>query len=89
MAKSNTPNADIIMDLYPEHEFMFADGFDSAIIGVAERCGSELLICYDRQKVIAGLVTQGMSEEEAIEYYEFNIVGGYMGPKTPMFIDII
>jgi len=27
-----------------------------------------------------------MSEEEAIEYMDFNVVGAYMGKKTPLFM---
>lgn len=27
-----------------------------------------------------------MTEEEAIEFYEFNIQGAYMGDKTPILI---
>jgi hypothetical protein len=36
-------NRDIILEMYPDYEFMFADGFDDAIIGVFERFGSEPL----------------------------------------------
>jgi hypothetical protein len=27
-----------------------------------------------------------MNEEEAIEYMEFNVIGAYMGKKTPLFM---
>ena len=30
---------------------------------------------------------EDMSEEEAIEYYYFNVVGSYVGEKTPMFVE--
>jgi len=26
-----------------------------------------------------------MSYEEAVEYFEYNVIGAYMGEKTPMF----
>ena len=30
---------------------------------------------------------QGMTTEEAIEFYEYNIVGAYMGEATPIFLE--
>ena len=29
---------------------------------------------------------RGMSEEEAVDFFEFNVAGAYMGPNTPMFV---
>ena len=53
---------------------MIADGYDAAIIGVARRCGQPDLIAYDLEKIIEILVKRdGMSYEEAVEYFEFNI----------------
>ena len=31
-------------------------------------------------------VKQGMSYEEAVEWVEFNVIGGWLGDNTPMFI---
>ena len=28
----------------------------------------------------------GMTEEEAVEYFEFNIIGAWMGEETPCFL---
>lgn len=28
-----------------------------------------------------------MTEEEAIEYFEYNILGSYMGENTPVFLE--
>lgn len=89
MSKKKAKNKELILDMYPDHEFMFADGFDGAIIGVSERFGSEPIIFYDKNKVIKKLQSQGMTYEEALEYYDFNIVGAYVGEKTPGFIDTI
>jgi hypothetical protein len=64
---------------------LFADGFDEAIIGVAERIGMEPVVAYDTDKIIE-ILSRDMTEEEAIEYFEFNILGAYMGERTPVFI---
>ena len=64
---------------------LFADGFDDAIIGVAERIGMEPVVAYDVNKIIE-ILARDMSEDEAVEYFEFNILGAYMGERTPVFI---
>ena len=65
---------------------LFADGFDDAILGLAERAG-EFLVAYDVEKCIEVLMEQGMDREEAEEYFEFNVVGAYVGENTPIFVD--
>jgi hypothetical protein len=66
-------------------ELMFADGFDEAIVGVVERCGSPPVVCYDVTRCIDVLAKQ-MTYEEAVEYFDFNVAGAYMGPLTPMYL---
>lgn len=63
-----------------------ADGFDDAVIGVASRCGSVDVLAYDVEKIILKLMLDGMTREEAEEYFEFNILGAYVGEYTPVFI---
>jgi hypothetical protein len=61
------------------------DGFDEAILGVVERCDL-LVVCYDRNKIIS-ILKRDMNEEQAWEYYEYNILGAYMGESTPVYLD--
>lgn len=63
-----------------------ADGFDAALIGVEFRHGSPDRLVYSFEKAAAVLVGQGMDEEEAMEYLEFNCVGAYVGPDTPVWV---
>lgn len=71
-----------------DDELLFADGFDEAIIGVAERF-NDTFVVYDKQKVLEIMVKRdGMSYEEAMEFFDFNIVGAWVGPKTPAFVDV-
>lgn len=67
-------------------EALLLDGFDDAIIGMAERCGQEPVVAYDVDKIIDLLMKDGMDYDEAVEYFEFNIAGAYVGPETPMLI---
>ena len=67
--------------------FYKADGFDKAVIGIAERCGDlEQVIAYDAEKCIDILMAQGMDEGDAIEFFNFNVAGAYVGPRTTVFI---
>ena len=79
---------DTIFEKYPDNEFTFADGFDDCIIGVVERFGMEPIICYDKDKVINSLQNEGMSYEEAYEYFDYNIIGAFVGETTPAFMHL-
>jgi hypothetical protein len=64
-----------------------ADGFDDAIIGRMERFGMDPILAYDWDKCVEILVERdGMDNEEAIEYMDFNVTGAWMGDGTPCFI---
>jgi len=64
------------------------DGFDSAIIGTAERCNMDTVIAYDLTKMVKILVARDdMSMEEAHEYIQFNIIGAYIGEYTPIIVN--
>ena len=68
-------------------DLLFADGFDGAILGAAERCGSPLVVVYDYAKCCEILVSrEGMTDDEAVEWMEFNVVGAYVGNRTPWFL---
>ncbi len=66
-------------------ELLLADGLESAFVGVAEQFSTRFAV-YDRDKVINGYIKDGMSEEEAEEYFQFNVQGAWVGPTTPAFI---
>ena len=54
--------------------------------------GRPLRVVYDRDRVIAAIMEQGgdgMSYEEAVEHFDFNIAGAYVGDRTPVFVDRI
>ena len=77
---------DSILDMYPDNEFLFADGFDDAIIGVTSFNGNEV-ICYSVEKILDILMKKdGFTEEEAIEYCDYNIIGAYVGDLTPCYV---
>ncbi|NBV78155.1 hypothetical protein EBR66_08395 [bacterium] len=65
------------------------DGFDDCIVGICERYGMDTVLAYDREKVLAKLMSRdGMTEEEANEFFEFNQIGAWMGELTPVFVTL-
>lgn len=59
------------------------DGFDDAIVGVIDKG-----VVYDTAKCLRILMDRdGMEEDEAVEWLEFNMAGLYAGEKTPVFMD--
>ena len=78
-----SPILEQILETYYEEVFMIADGFDDAIIGVDE---SVPRLVYSSDKCIQILVDEGMDYMDAIEHFDYNVRGSYMGEKTPLFI---
>ena len=63
-----------------------ADGLEDALIGICHQFGRPAVAAYDYDKVIEILKSQSMTHEEAVEFFEFNIVGAWVGEYTPVFI---
>ena len=59
--------------------------FDDAIMGVSQRIGWENCIVYDAKKIIE-ILTEDMSEQDALDHFDFNIAGSYVGDTTPVFL---
>ena len=74
---------EILEEENPEARLM--DGFDEALIGVARRCGQPTLAVYDYDKCI-DILSREMSEDDAVEYFEFNCAGAWVGPHTPVIL---
>jgi len=64
-----------------------ADGFDKAILGVAQRSGQPDIIAYDTDKCIEIIMKDHDCDVwDAVDYFNFNVVGSYIGEYTPIFI---
>ena len=78
---SNYVGGDELLFMDPEH-------FDEAIIGVATNAVGMLAVAYSEPKIIELLIRHNqMTPDDAMEHYQFNILGSYMGENTPVFID--
>ena len=65
---------------------LLADGFEDAIVGVGRQGPSQELTIYDYDKCVDILKGQGITDEEAREYFDFNVQGSWVGPGTPIFL---
>jgi len=62
------------------------DGYDEAIIGLGRKFNQNFYI-YDEKKIIKQLIEKdGLTEEDANEHFNYNILGSYVGEGTPIFM---
>jgi len=63
------------------------DGLDEAIIALADN-GVGVIAVYDNNAMVKIIMKDGMDEEEAQEYIDYNIVRSlpYMGDYKPVII---
>jgi hypothetical protein len=79
-------NIEEIIEMFPDEEFLKADGFDNAIIGVEP---NTMRLVYNRDKMVEILIEdEKMDEIDAIEYLEYNTWNAHVGDKTPIYIEI-
>lgn len=72
-----------ILENYSEEEFLKADGFDEAIIGLDQ---SSMRLIYSVKACIE-ILTKDMDYEDAMEHFEYNVRGSYVGEKTPIWCE--
>ena len=83
--ESNLIKDYIIQHYSDTDDVMFADGLDDAIIGFDPNLWK---VVYSRAAVLNVLMERdGMNEEEAVEFAEYNIYGAYIGEKTPVWVE--
>lgn len=72
-----------------EEELILFDGMEDAFLGVGERFedrGHAYFAVYSYQRMVDILMADGLTEEDAVDYLEFNTVGLYAGPGTPAIL---
>jgi hypothetical protein len=72
---------DTITANYEDEEILKADGFDAAIIGIEL---PSMRLIYSVKKCIK-ILMKDMSYEDAVEHFEFNVSGAYVGEQTPIW----
>ena len=78
----------IDIDEYAEGAILL-DGLEGAIIGIVEEFGNGKRILYSKRIILSLLqIRDGMTEQEAEEFYDFNILGLYAGEQNAVFLDL-
>lgn len=66
------------------------DGLEDALIGVGHRPGIDPVAIYDEDKIIEILMERdGMSHEDAWDFYGCNIQCLFIGSNTPIIIQSV
>ena len=71
-------------------ELLYPTDMEDAIVGVCHHDWrtEQPLVVMDQNKIIDILMERdGMSYEEAQEFFDYNIAGAHMGPGTPLFVE--
>ena len=68
-----------------DEKILLADGLENAFMGIGRQFTHPVAI-YSYRKTIKILMKQGMDREEAIEYFDYNIAGAFVGDQTPVFL---
>jgi hypothetical protein len=74
-----------LRDLNPDAWYF--EGLDGAIVGIVERCGQSPIAVYDQIKCLEILVQDhGYGYDEAVEHFQYNLMGLYTDGGTPCFL---
>ncbi len=65
---------------------LLADGFEGALVGWGHQASKTPVAIYNYDKCVEILVKEGSSEEDAIEWMEYNVVSAWVGEHTPIFM---
>jgi hypothetical protein len=76
-----------LFEQYPDMIKM--DGYDDCIIGVCHRINQPTILAYSYDKLIARHIKDGMTRIEAIEFFDYNQLGAWVGDNTPCFIETL
>ena len=64
-----------------------ADGFEKALLGFGHQFNTPVAV-YSKDRCLHVLMDRdGMSREDAIEYFDFNVAGAWVGEGMPVFLD--
>jgi hypothetical protein len=87
LSQDTTLASDVIDELAALNpNALIPDGFEDAVIGI-ERRDEEGLVPIARISVnmCINILKKDMSEEEAIEFFNFNVGGSWHGENTPLY----
>ena len=76
---------DEIIESFPDGEFLIADGLDEAILGIDPY---KMVLIYSIERIHDIFMKRdGMTSDDAMEFFDFNVAGAHMGEHTPIWLD--
>jgi len=75
---------DQLGDLNPD-AYLF-DNMDSALVGIGYRAHKDPVAVYSQARIFERLLTDGLSEEDAAEYFTGKFIGIWAGENTPVIL---
>lgn len=60
-----------------DEPILLIDEFDDALLGLVHR-GHEVFACYSMRGCLDILIKDGMTEEEAMEHFDYNVLGAIL-----------
>lgn len=70
-----------------DDELAYPTGYEDCIVGLIVQSDKTAALLVDADKIVERLEADGMSYEEAWEYYSFNIEGAYVENGPAYLID--
>lgn len=76
------------IDEYAENAVLLT-GLEEAVIGIVEEFGNGPRILYSKSKILEILCKRDlMTQSDAKEFYDYNIIGLYAGEQNAVFLDL-
>lgn len=89
IAKPSWETVTAFVERVSEESVLLADGFEPAFLGLGRQFTKPPFAVYDRAACLAILRERdGMTAEEAEEFFAFNVEGGWHGEQTPVFVTL-
>jgi len=74
-----------LLDLNPEA--VLFENMDTALVGVGYIAGVDPVAVYSKARIYNKLLADGLSPEDADEYYTGTFLSLRAGPQTPVILD--
>ena len=84
-AMTDTELTEKVTEALDEESIVLADGFADAFLGIGRQFDRPIAV-YSRRKCIE-ILMHTMDEEDAEEYFEYNIAGSWVGESTPIYLE--
>jgi hypothetical protein len=87
ICKDDLGHGEEMINTEPLEGAMLANGFEDALVGYGYQFNYPVAV-YSMNGCMEILMKRdGMNDEEAMEFFNFNVQGAWVGESTPIFLD--